>query len=149
MTRNPKDVLSGIMFLAVAISFAAGALGLNLGTPLEMGPGAFPLILSVLLAGVGIAVLLRGLRLPGSPVGPLAVRGVGLVVGAPIVFGLTVRGLGLVPSLLIALTMACHASRGMTPGRAIALSAGLTAFCILVFSCGLGLHFPLLGTWLR
>lgn len=149
MIHNLKDVLSGALFLGVAIAFAAGALNQDLGTPLEMGPGAFPLMLAIALGGVGIFVFLRGLRAPGTPIGSFAIRGGILVIGAPIVFGLTVRGLGLVPSLAVTLLMACYSSTSMTFVRAVGLAFGLTAFCVLVFSYGLGLPFPLLGSWLR
>lgn len=148
MIHNLKDVLSGTLFLAVAIAFAAGALNQDLGTPLEMGPGAFPLMLAIALGGVGLFVALRGLRVPGTPIGRFAIRGGILVIGAPIIFGLTVGGLGLVPSLFLALMMACYSSRSMTFVRAVVLSIGLTSFCVLVFSYGLGLPFPLFGSWL-
>lgn len=149
MIHNLKDVLSGALFLGVAIAFAAGALNQDLGTPRDMGPGAFPLMLAIVLGGVGLFVALRGLRVPGTPIGSFAIRGGILVIGAPIVFGLTVRGLGLLPSLAVTLLMACYSSSSMTFMRAVGLSLGLTAFCVLIFSYGLGLPFPLFGFWLR
>lgn len=149
MLRNLKDVLSGILFLTVALAFMVGALKRDLGTPLAMGPGAFPLILAIALGCVGLFVAVRGLLVPGMPIGPFVVRSGILVIGAPVVFGLTVGWLGMVPSLAVTLLMAAYSSRSMTLPRACMLAVGLTLFCVLVFSYGLGLPFPLFGSWLR
>ena len=70
------------------------------------------------------------------------------ILAAPILFGITVRGLGFVPSLFLCALVACFASTRMKPLMAVALSAGVTIFSVAVFSYGLGLPFRLFGPWL-
>jgi hypothetical protein len=44
--------------------------------------------------------------------------------------------------------ISAFASRRMSVSLAIALTVGLTVFCVLVFSLGLGLPLRLFGPWL-
>ena len=47
------------------------------------------------------------MRVEGEPIGPIAWRGMLFILPAPIFFGLTVRGLGFVPSLFLTALIAC------------------------------------------
>jgi hypothetical protein len=90
----------------------------------------------------------------GSP-GPEPVRGpvpwarAGLLAAAVLVFGLTVRGAGLVAALFLTAFLAGLAGRGTGPVRAALIAVALTVVCVLVFVFGLQLRLPLLGTWFR
>ena len=90
----------------------------------------------------------------GSP-GPEPVRGpvpwarAGLLAAAVLVFGLTVKGAGLVPALFLTAFLAGLAGRGTGPVRAALIAVALTVLCVLVFVVGLQLRLPLLGTWFR
>ena len=72
--RNPKDFLSGLMFLG----FGGGAIFLGqdyeVGQAIRMGPGYFPLVLGALLCLVGAACVARSLVLAGAPLEKLAQR---------------------------------------------------------------------------
>ena len=140
-----------------------------------MGPGYLPLVLGVVLAGLGLVILGQVLfaRLRASPavsataagdqrVEPAAdttetdvVRGptpwgrAGLLAAAVLVFGLLVDGAGLVPALFLTAFLASLAGRGTRPVRAVLIAAGLTLVCVVVFVFGLQLRLPLLGTWFR
>ena len=111
--------------------------------------GGMPLALSVLLIGLGLVILFSALRQVGEPVGIIAWRGILFITLAPIIFGLTVRGLGFVGSVFITALFASFASFRMKPLYAVALSTALTAFSTLVFSYALGLPFERFGPWLR
>ena len=64
MTQPDRsDLAAGLVFIAIAAAFAWAALDVRMGTLLRMGPGYFPLVLSVLLAALGALMLLRGARL--------------------------------------------------------------------------------------
>jgi hypothetical protein len=108
-----------------------------------------PLALSLLLILLGLIILLAALREVGEPVGAIAWRGIVFITLAPIIFGLTVRGLGFVGAVFITALFASFASLRMTPLRALLLSAALAAFSTAVFSYGLGLPFERIGPWLR
>jgi hypothetical protein len=148
MAFNTRDAAAGLIFVLIAALFAAGSLSLDLGTALRMGPGYFPLVLSGILAALGIAIIVRSLREAPLPFGAVPWRGLPLILAAPVVFGLTVRGLGLVPAVALVVLLSSFASRRMGVGLALALTVGLTLFCVLVFSYGLGLPIRLFGPWL-
>ena len=149
MQRSVKDVLAGVTFVGFGLAFAAGALTYEVGSPLRMGPGFYPLLVGGLLVVLGgiIAVKPRPEDEPGALTRP-AVRATLLIIGAVVLFGLTVRGLGLVPSIFIASFMSALAGRQTSPLAALLLAAGLTVVSILVFVVGLRLNLPLLGPWI-
>jgi putative tricarboxylic transport membrane protein len=149
MNANSKDLSAGLLFLAIAILFAVGTIDLDLGTALKLGPGAFPLLLAGVLALLGLIIVAQAFRNPVAHVMTVPWRGVVLIVVAPVLFGLTVRGLGLVASIAIVVLVSAYASRRMSLKLAILLTIGLTVFCILVFNVGLGLPLRLIGPWLR
>jgi hypothetical protein len=148
MTANRKDLSAGLLFLAIAGLFALGTLDLDLGTPLKLGPGAFPLLLAGVLALLGLIIVAKAFRTPGTDIVAMPWRGIALIAVAPIVFGLTVRGLGLAAAIALVVAVSAYASRRMSWKLAIALIIGLTIFCVLVFHVGLGLPVRLVGPWL-
>jgi hypothetical protein len=147
MTANIKDLTAGLLFIAIAAIFAAGGLGLDLGTPLRLGPGAFPMMLAGLLALLGLIVCVQAFRHPVAHVVVIPWRGMALILVAPIVFGLTVRGLGLLVSVALVVAISAFASRRMSLRLGLLLTAGLTLFCVLVFNIGLRLPVRLFGPW--
>ena len=148
MIANRKDLSAGLLFIAIAALFAVGTIDLDLGTPLKLGPGAFPLLLAGVLALLGLIIVANAFRTPGADIVAMPWRGIVLIVVAPIVFGLTVRGLGLAAGIALVVAVSAYASRRMTWKLTIALIVGLTIFCVLVFHVGLGLPVRLVGPWL-
>lgn len=146
---DPSNGLCGALFVVVGLFFLIQSLGLEIGTAFRMGPGYFPLVLSGVLVLLGLVILVQATRVEGEPIGPLAWRGMLLILPAPIIFGLTVRGLGFVPAVFISAFVASFASSRMTVVMAVVLSALLTVFAFAVFSYGLGLPFERFGPWLR
>ena len=76
-------------------------------------------------------------------------RGLVLLSVALLFFGLTVRGLGVVPSLFVTTSLAGLASVRVRPLTALVIGAGLTATCVIVFIVALQLRLPLFGPWIR
>jgi uncharacterized membrane protein len=148
LTFNVKDLGAGLIFIAIGVAFGLGATGLEIGTALRMGPGYFPLVLAGLLVALGLAIVAQSVGHKATDGTPVPWRGLVLILAVPIIFGLTVRGLGLAPALAIAVLISAFASRRMSVPLALALSLGLTLFCLLVFSFGLGLPLRLFGPWL-
>jgi hypothetical protein len=146
---DPTNAVCGAFFILVGTLFAWQSLQVELGSWLRIGPGGMPLALSLLLVLLGVIILLASLREIGEPVGTIAWRGILFITLAPIIFGLTVRGVGFVGAVFITALFASFASLRMTPLRALALSVALAAFSTAVFSYGLGLPFERFGPWLR
>jgi hypothetical protein len=149
MKANTKDLSAGLLFIAIAALFAFETRELDMGTPLRLGPGAFPLLLAGVLGLLGLITAAQSFRNPVTHEMTIPWRGIMLIVLAPVVFGLTVRGLGLVAAIALVVAVSAYASRRMSAKLAIALTIGLTVFCVLVFSVGLGLPLRLIGPWLR
>jgi Tripartite tricarboxylate transporter TctB family len=101
-----------------------------------------------LLTGLGAAIVASAFRNLGDAVGRFAWRGMLFILGAPIFFGLTVRGLGFVPSIFVTTLIAALAGLKLKPVYAALLAVAVTIFCTLVFSVALGLPFRRFGPWL-
>jgi Tripartite tricarboxylate transporter TctB family len=149
MHTNLRDLAAGALFVAIGSFFALSAfLNLSIGSAFSMGPGYFPILLGLILIGLGVAIAVTALTAPAAPLGPVSWRGVGLVTASIVFFALTVRGLGMAPSLGGATILAALSTDRNSPLVAILLSLCLTAFCILVFVVALRLPYPIIGPWL-
>jgi hypothetical protein len=147
---NLRDLAAGLAFVVIGLAFGVNAwLSLRIGEAQSMGPGYFPVLLGLVLIGFGVAVALSAVAKPAQSIGLVPWRGIILVTGAIVFFGLTVRGLGMVPALGVATTLAALASGRMSWVEVILLVVGLTTFCVLVFLYALQLPYPVLGPWLR
>ena len=79
--KSQKDFFSGLMFMAVGVAFAWGATTYNIGEGARMGPGYFPLVLGILLAGLGAFIIFESLVVEtedGEPIGKLGLEAAGL-----------------------------------------------------------------------
>lgn len=145
--KSPKDFWCGLLLIAIAAIFAFGLLRLPIGTAFRMGPGYFPMVLTILLAALGAAILINGLRVDGSPVGATPLRALLLVTLPVVFFGLTLRGLGLVLSLAITVLATTFAVRDWNPAVALSTTLALVVACVAIFVLGLGLPLSLFGPW--
>jgi len=146
--RNPKDFWSGIIYLIFGVGAFIIAREYPMGTALKMGPAYFPTILSGLLVLIGIISLVRSATQPGTPIGSYAFKGLFFVIVATLLFGILVRGAGLIIALPVLVIVSAYASIRFRWSAAVAMATGLTLFCILIFLKGLGVPLPVLGTWI-
>lgn len=94
--KSQKDFFAGLMFTIVGIAFAWGATTYSVGTGARMGPGYFPLMLGILLGILGIIVIFTALTIEtvdGEPIGKIAWRPLGYIIGSNLVFGILLGGL--------------------------------------------------------
>jgi hypothetical protein len=149
-TRDNKPNWRNLTFAAIFVVFSLVTgihawRNMTVGTASAMGPGFFPLMLSIAL---GLLALCVGLTARDNP-WPLRLapwKAQALVILAPVVFALSIRTLGLVPAVAATIFMTCFASRFATLREAALLSAGFTTFCVVVFHYLLALPIPLWGT---
>ena len=148
--EKPRDVIGGGLIMAIGGAFLLLGRELEFGTSFRMGPGYFPTVLSVILILLGGVMVALAWRRPAEEggFGRLPWRGIVLLIGATLFFGLALRGLGLIAVLLIVVLAAAWASRYASWRSAVPLALGMTLFCYLVFVRGLGLPLPLVGPWL-
>jgi hypothetical protein len=94
--KSQKDFFSGLMFMGVGIAFALGATTYNIGEGARMGPGYFPLVLGILLAGLGAFTIFESLVVEtedGEKIGSWAWKPLGFIIGSNLIFGILLGGL--------------------------------------------------------
>jgi len=140
---NDKDIASGLMFIL------AGAIGLYLmagfdfGSTARPGPGFFPIVLSILLMVIGIAVSAGGFLRQSDPIDRFALRPFILITFAVSVFAFSIEPFGLVPSVIATSVIASFARPNYGLMHGLILAVGLAAFSALLFVVGLNLPIPL------
>lgn len=147
MIRSGKDFWTGLIYIFFGSSAIIIARNYPMGTAIKMGPSYFPTVLSGLLILIGIISLVRSFLKTGTPIGRFAFKGLALIVVSTVLFGLIVRGAGLVIALPLLVIVSAFASRDFRWVPSLLMAAGLTLFCIAVFLKGLGIPLPILGSW--
>ena len=144
--KSEKDFWSGLLFVAVGVGFAWGATVYSFGSSARPGPAYFPFGLGILTAVLGASILFKSLTIEtpdGDPVGPWPLKQLALILGAVILFGLTLPKLGMAVALPLLIGVGSLAS-GEFHWREVLINAVvLTIGCWLVFIKGLGLTIPL------
>jgi len=142
-----KQVLSGLMFMGVAIFGLWVSRDYPIGTTLRMGTGYVPRFLCWALLGLGCLVLAQGLialrsaAQPAEPVG-WAWRAPLFVTASLVVFGLTLETLGLVISIFLLTVVGALASPALRWFETIVAALVLVAVSWAIFVIGLGVTIP-------
>lgn len=147
IARNAKDFWTGLIYLFVGSGALIISRDYDMGTAVKMGPAYFPTLLSVLLMVIGIISVLRSFFKSGSPIGVVAWKGLVLIVASTLLFGVIVRGAGLLLALPLLVIVSASASARFSWKTSLAEAAGITVFCIVIFLKGLGVPLPILGSW--
>lgn len=142
MKRDWTDLLSGALLALLGLSVAlyAGA-RLEFGTPRNMGPGFFPVILGALLALLGAGIALPAWARTGEPV-TIRWGDAGAVMAAILIFGLGIPRLGLVSACYISVLIASLPSPHAGWRWRVVLAAAITAVVYVVFVLGLRMSLP-------
>jgi hypothetical protein len=145
--RRPKDFLTGLLFAVIGGGVLVIAQGYKFGTARQMGPGFFPTVLAVLLLVFAAILLVRGMLGERDPIGAFAVRPALYVLGSALLFSLLLRPAGLVPAIVVMVTLVSRAKRDLSLGMGILTGAVLAAGSALLFVYLLGQYIPLFGHW--
>ena len=147
IARNAKDFWTGIIYISVGSAALIISRDYDMGTAVKMGPAFFPTILSVLLMVIGIISVLRSFLKSGSPIGVVAWKGLVLILASTLLFGMIVRGAGLIIALPLLVIVSASASARFSWKISLLESIGITVFSIVIFLKGLGVPLPILGSW--
>jgi Tripartite tricarboxylate transporter TctB family len=150
---SQKDFFSGVLFTVVGLAFAVGATSFEVGDAGRMGPGYFPLLLGILLTILGSAITIQSFAkgMPGGdPVGNIAWRPLGFILGANIAFGALLVGLpsigfpsmGLIVAIFALVIISSMARKGFSIKETLILAALLSAGSFLGFVYLLNLPLP-------
>ena len=157
--KSQKDFFAGLMFMAVGIAFAWAATNYTIGEGARMGPGYFPLVLGVLLALVGLAVVFGALVVEtedGEKIGGWAWKPLVFIIGSNVVFGICLGGIpklgipamGLIVGIY-ALTFIASLAGNEHKSKEVAVLATLLAIISYVaFIVLLKLQFPVWPSFL-
>lgn len=147
MGLNSKGLWSGIFFLIVGVAYGAVAvITLPIGTAMSMGPGYFPLILSSVLAALGVYITVQSLREAPEPIDRnLPARAIICIGAATILFAALFEPLGIFPCVFLSTMLASAAQRSFRPAESAAACASIAALCAAVFGYFLGLPVPIVG----
>ncbi len=142
-----KDLLAGIMFIAIGVVFFVGAYNYSIGTASRMGPGYFPRILGGILAVLGVLVAAAGLK---NQAKWAATSGIGwtwkpviLVTLAVVLFAVALPKLGILAAIVILISLAGYAAHDRNYAQLAGIAIFMCVFCAGVFVWGLNLQMKL------
>ncbi|OYU32696.1 MAG: hypothetical protein CFE39_01710 [Comamonadaceae bacterium PBBC2] len=157
--KSQKDFFSGLMFTVVGASFAYGATSYSIGSGGRMGPGYFPLLLGVILAILGSAIMFKALVVEtqdGEKIGKWAWKPLFFIIAANVLFGVLLGGLpslglpamGLVAAIFGVTIVASLAGDTFNLKEVLVLSVILSIGSYLAFIMLLKLQFPVWPTFI-
>ena len=150
--RAPRNFLSGLALIALAAIAVFGTRNMDQGSLHYMGPAMFPRWVAVLIGLCGLLLIALSFVRDGKPLAHMSLRGPVMVGAAIVLFGLTIRTLGLAIAGPISLVLASYATPEARLRSTVVLALAITAFCVLLFRYLLDLSLPILiipGTSLK
>lgn len=145
--QHPKDFWTGLIFLTLGLTAIIVGLDYTMGTAGRMGPAYFPTVLGALLSFIGLCAVIRSFFRSGEAIERLAVKELLLILLSVLLFGVLIRGAGLVAAVVVVIMVSSYASKKFTWKAALALAAGMAVFSVLVFVKLLGLPIAIIGPW--
>jgi hypothetical protein len=143
MRRDWPDIYGGLALASIGAAAAGWAwANYDLGSLRQMGPGAFPFALGLMLAAIGLLVALPGLRRPGEAM-QAEPRAAIAVLASILVFGFGLRSLGLVVATFVCVLVASLPAPQVGWGWRMILAIVVTLLTIAVFRAGLQMPLPL------
>jgi hypothetical protein len=138
-----RGFLAGLVFLIPGIVMCGGSMQYDIGTAARMGPGYFPLIISLLMIIVGLAIIIDAWRQPVIRVSFDTWRPLFFIVFSVIVFALTLEQIGLLLSVVLVVFISSLAMNAPNLLHSALLTGLLCFFSVGVFYYGLQLPLKL------
>ncbi len=143
-----KDFLSGLMFIAFGLIALYFGQKLALGTPVRMGPGYVPRMLSLILLALGGIICVVALVTGSEPVERPKWRPITLVTIGIVCFALLFERAGLLPALVVLVLIASLGGDEFKLTEVIGNMVVLAILCTIVFKVGLGMNISIVrGVW--
>jgi hypothetical protein len=142
--RSQKDFASGLMFVLVGLGFSWVARGYSMGSAAKMGPGYFPFLLGLVLAFLGALVVIGALSSKGEEdrLARWDVKILLWILGSVVLFGLLLKPLGMVLSVLVLVLVSSMASHEFSWKGAILNAIVLVLISMGAFVYGINLQMP-------
>ncbi len=157
--KSRADFWAGLLFAIVGGAFALGATNYTIGDAARIGPGYFPLVLGVILAGIGALIVFRALVIEtddGGPIGRWAWKPLFYVLAANLAFGVLLGGLpsldvpamGMVLAIYALTLIASLAGNDFHFGKTLVLATVLAAGSYVAFVLALRLQIQVWPTFI-
>lgn len=137
--RNPGNLFGGLALIALALFTFWNISDLEIGRAMRMGPGYFPRLLAMLIAGMGVLLIAISVFQPGPRLERWSLGKLGLVLGSIILFGFAIRPLGLVVSGALLIVLSTLAAPGTRWKETAIFGVALLVFVTLLFPVALNL----------
>jgi hypothetical protein len=141
-----KDVLSGLMFIVVAVFGLWASRNYPIGTALRMSTGYVPRLLCWILLGLGVVIMAIGLRANderGAFAGVRDWRALVFVPGSLLVFAFAMDRLGIVIATILLVGVGSLAGRDSRPLEVAGAAIFLVVLTLTIFIWGLELPIPI------
>ena len=123
-----KDFWSGVMLIAIGGSALLIARNYQFGSSLRMGPGYFPALLGLVLAGIGAALIIQGfIAKVADPIEPRSLEPLFLVLASVVSFGFLVERVGLIIAITVAILLVCFRRALANPLEVLVMIAALAS----------------------
>jgi hypothetical protein len=141
--QHNRDFLAGMLFLLIGgIGFYV-ALSYPFGSLQKMGPGYFPRVLSIILAGFGLVTLLRGLKSGERVQGTWGWLPLAMLTAALASFGFLMEHVGMIPALVVMFFTAAYAGKEAKFREVLMLTVIMCLAATAIFVWGLKLPYAL------
>jgi hypothetical protein len=138
---NDRNLARGAFLLAIALVFGLQALRYPIGSFGRAGPGLFPLIVSSLLALIGVITVVRSRFTPTEAL-TLNPKNIAIILVSLCGFAVISAKLNMIAGIVFMVFCSSFAARTYSIRRNLLISAGLVAVG-LVFQKLLGFNLPL------
>ena len=138
-----RDIVAGLLFVAIGAFALLVARGYPVGTAMRMGPGYFPVVLGWLLIALGALVGLRAARRRDWQPVAWSCKPLAWISLAILLFGFLMPRIGLVSALVAMFPVAAAAGREFRLREVVVLTLVMSAIAGGVFVYGLRLPYRL------
>ena len=143
LIKSPQDFAGGVFLIVLALIGIVGTLNLNFKTTTGVGPGMMPRATGLIIVALGLIMIINSFFYRGEKLTPWSLRGLVFILGSALVFGWTIRPLGLIVAGPLAVIVSAFADRDTRWIEVLIFAAVMTFACIALFSWGLKLPIPI------
>jgi len=138
-----KSFFAGLLFLAFGLGAVAMATAYPYGSPLSIGPGFFPTLAGILLAGMGGVMMVKAWLSDQPPLalGDWHIKPLLIINIAVIGFGVLIESVGLLVASIVLVVVSWFADEQHRLLEGLAMAVAYPAIVIALFVYGLQIPF--------